>query len=152
MAILFFGVLMTVLLALHMTLFAMARTAVTAAADAGLLAAQGALPGGADAQECGTSFTHPWSHEEVTWDAERHGARECAGVFAAHRAMSANRSMVGDVGPARVQVHDETGVVSVRTHGAIRSPVFGFWEVDGFACGPLDSLLGGGPTPDAGPC
>lgn len=135
-AILFGGVLLTILLALHMTLFAMARTAVAAAADTALITAQGTVPGD---PECG-SWADPVTGETVTPES----ARACAGVLAAWEAMRANRAMVAYAGPAEVNVNKTAGVVSVLTRGAVRSPVFGFVEVWGRACGPLDQTRIGG--------
>lgn len=135
-AILFGGVLLTILLALHMTLFAMARTAVTTAADAGLIAAQGTPPGDPG---CG-SWADPVTGETVAPD----DARACEGVLAAWEAMLANDAMVTYAGPAEVGVNETASVVWVLTRGAVHSPVFGFMEVIGRACGPLDETQIGG--------
>lgn len=153
-AILFGGVLLTVLLALHMTLFSLARTAASSAADLGLVAAQGTQPGTwlvltdpppahqPDPPPDCAPWTDPVSGERV----EPLSYRECAGELAAWEAMLANNAMVSHARQPDVFVDEVNGVVQVVTYGAVRSPVFGFIEVRGLACGPLDQTSHGGPS------
>ena len=145
-AILFGGVLLTVLLALHMTLFSLARTAASSAADLGLVAAQGTPPGAdwdpTDPPPDCARWTDPVSGEQVV----PKNYRECAGILAAWEAMLTNHAMVSHARPPAVLVDEPLGVVRVVTFGAVRSPVFGFIEVRGIACGPLDQTLHGGPS------
>lgn len=150
-AILYGMVMLTVLLALHMTLFAMARTAVSAAAGLGLTAAQGELPGKLDkslpspvpADYCGNLVYDPvkmqWSDPVYGQEVTPGTFRECAGIDAAFRAMLANASMVQYAGPATVMVDETAGIARVVTRGWVRSPIFGSLDVRGYACGPLDS-------------
>ncbi len=159
-AILFGGVLLTVLIGLHVTIVAVARTAVDSAADRGVTAAQGAPP----SPECKTdpnaankcddpNRTNRYMYCEPVWVP---GAtttpnittmRACEGTRVAHESMLSSDSMVGQAEPPEVRVDEQAGVVSVTTHGTVRSPVFGIIEVTGYACGPLDHVMSGGPTP-----
>ncbi len=166
-AILFGGVLLTVLIGLHVTIIAVARTAVDSAADRGVTAAQGAPPSrecdpaltpaptSADDNRCHNmlrSSTDPYLHCEPVWVP---GAtttpnittmRACEGTRVAYESMLSSDSMVGQAEPPEVRVDEQAGVVSVTTHGTVRSPVFGIIEVTGYACGPLDHVMSGGPT------
>ncbi|WP_419840305.1 hypothetical protein [Candidatus Poriferisodalis sp.] len=145
-AILFGGVLLTVLLALHMTLFSLARTAASSAAELGLAAAQGTQPGVWPDLADPPSDCAPWT-DPVSGDRVAPGNfRECAGILAAWEAMAANDAMVSHARQPDVFVNEDLGVVRVVTYGAVRSPVFGFMEVRGVACGPLDQTLHGGPS------
>ena len=122
-AILFIGVLTTILIGIHVVLIAMARTAVQAAADDAVAAAQSAGPG-------------PCGGDPAAMVSER----ECAGVMAAHQSMVAARTSITETGDARVAVEEDRGVVSVRVFGAIRSPVLGQVNLSAEACGPLDDV------------
>ena len=75
-AILFLGVIATVLMGVHVALVAMARTAVQSAADAAVAAAQAAGPG---VQEC--------DGDANTMET----ARECEGILAARIAIAGPR-------------------------------------------------------------
>ena len=145
-AILFGGVLLTVLLALHMTLFSLARTAASSAADLGLVAAQGTQPGAWPDPDSPPADCVPWTDPVSGEQVAPGNYRECAGVLAAWEAMLANNAMVSHARQPDVFVDDDNGVVQVVTYGAVRSPVFGFIEVRGLACGPLDQTLHGGPS------
>ncbi|WP_419553049.1 hypothetical protein [Candidatus Poriferisodalis sp.] len=135
-AILFGGVLLTILVGVHVVLVSVGRTAVQAAADQGVTAAQSAPP--ADSS-CGT-ITRPIG--TVTPDSERY----CAGLLAAWAAMSASGSMVATQRPPAVSVDEGAGVVAVYTFGTVLSPVLGAIEVVGRACGPLDAVSEPGPV------
>ena len=140
-AILFGGVLITIMIGLHVVLFSMAETAVQAAADRGVNAAQAAQLGGAGVSSCGT-LTEPFSGQSVSPTSER----QCQGVIAAWQTLNASTSMVRQVRPPAVAVDEVAGVVSVTSFGAVISPVFGPIEVAGIACGPLDLVEGDTPT------
>ena len=122
-AILFVGVLTTILIGIHVVLMAMARTAVQAAADRAVATAQVAGSG-------------PCGGDSAALESER----ECAGVRAAHRSMMAARTSITERRPARVTVEEDRGVVSVRVFGAIRSPLLGRIDLSAEACGPLDDV------------
>ena len=152
-AILFVGVLFTILVGLHVVLLSMGRTAVRSAADRGVLAAQSTAPG---PPTCGEPVTvsDPDTNTMVTTsqvatdvgsvpvDSER----ACRGVLATSRALRASGSMVGQWQPPEVRVSEESGIVSVTAFGRVLSPVLGNIEVTAQACGPLDQLASGGPT------
>lgn len=167
-AILFGGVLLTVLIGLHVTIVAVARTAVDSAADRGVTAAQGAPP----SPECDPalippptsdkddrchnthrSSTDPYLYCEpvsvpgVARESNITTMRACEGTRVAYESMLSSNSMVGQAEPPEVRVDQQAGVVSVTTYGTVRSPVFGIIEVTGYACGPLDHVMSGGPTP-----
>ena len=165
MAILFGGVLLTVLIGLHVTIVAVARTAVDSAADRGVTAAQGAPPSpecdppnatspNATRKKCYDSTkSNPYLYCEPVWvpgatrDSNITTMRACEGTRVAYESMLASDSMVGQAEPPEVRVAEQAGVVSVITYGTVRSPVFGIIEVTGYACGPLDHVMSGGPTP-----
>ena len=140
-AILFGGVLITIMIGLHVVLFSMAETAVRAAADRGVSAAQAAPMGGGGISSCGT-LTEPFSGQSVTPTSER----QCQGVIAAWQSLNASTNMVRQIRPPAVAVNENAGVVSVTSYGAVISPVFGPIEVAGIACGPLDLVEGDMPT------
>ena len=142
-AILFVGVLFTILIGLHVVLMSMGRTAVRSAADRGVIAAQQALPGESSCDEVATDVG------SVTPTTER----ECRGVIAVSQAMRASGSMVAQARLPVVTVDEQAGVVSVSAFGQVISPVLGNIEVAARACGPLDVVEGGGPTrADASAC
>ena len=144
-AILFVGVLLTILIGVHVVLFSMAETAAQAAADRGVTSAQAAPLG---PSSCGT-LTEPYSGQMVTPVDER----ECQGVVAAWRAMTVSGSMVRQTQPPTVTIDQGAGIVSVISYGAVVSPIFGSIEVAGSACGPLDLVPGDVPTrADASEC
>lgn len=159
-AILFGGVLLTVLIGLHVTIVAVARTAVDSAADSGVTAAQGAPPSRpcdpdptAGSNKCYDSGEpNPYKYCEPVWvpgatrDSNITTMRACEGTRVAYESMRSSDSMVGQAEPPEVRVDEQGGVVSVTTHGTVRSPVFGIIEVTGYACGPLDHVMSGGPT------
>ncbi len=121
-AILFIGVLLTILIGVHVVLISMARTAVQAAADSAVAAAQAAGPG--DVQCDGTTET----------------ARVCEGVLAARLAMIGSAGTVIETRPPAVVVEAEKGTVTVEVFGETLSPVLGGLELTGLACGPLDDV------------
>ena len=147
-AILFGGVLLTILIGVHVVLVSVARTAAQSAADRGVIAVQGAPLGPGthpDATQqwssCG-EFTDPASGTQVRPTSER----ECQGVLAVLGTMNASISMVGQARPPAVTIDDSAGVVSVLSFGSVVSPVLGVIEVTGYACGPLDLVEGGLPS------
>ena len=125
MAVLFTGVMFTILIGIHVVILAMARTAVQSAADAAVAAAQAAGPG---ERECDGDMTTVES------------ARQCEGVLGARRAMIASRSSVIETRPPAVVVEVERGIVTVLVFGGALSPVFGGLELAGQACAPLDDV------------
>ena len=123
MAILYIAVFLAIVLAVHMVVVGMARSAVQAAADRAVTAAQSAGDGDCDDDE------HLGS------------ARQCMGIFTAQWAMAASRGAVVLARPATVWVEPERGSVTVWVYGATTSPLAGRVEVVGRACGPLDDVL-----------
>ena len=111
-AILFLGVMITILIGIHVVLIAMARTAVQAAADAAVAAAQ--IAG--------------------------EGNREREGELAAQIAMVAAQSSIIETRPPQVIVEPERGVVTVLVFGGTITPVLGGVELTAQACGPLDDV------------
>lgn len=111
-AILFLGVIFTILIGVHVMVMAMARTAVQAAADAAVNAAQIAAPGN----------------------------RADEGVLAARVALAAARSYIVETRRPAVAVEPERGQVQVLVFGGTISPVFGGVELSAQACGPLDDI------------
>ena len=111
-AILFLGVMITILIGIHVVLIAMARTAVQAAADAAVAAAQ--IAG--------------------------EGNREREGELAAQIAMAAAQSSIIETRPPQVIVEPERGVVTVLVFGGTITPVLGGVELTAQACGPLDDV------------
>lgn len=109
-AILFLGVLFTILLGIHVVVIAMARTAVQAAADSAVAAAQVAAP----------------------------TDREDEGELAARVSMAASKSSIVETRPPAVVVDDERGTVTVLVFGGTLTPLLGGVEVTAQACGPLD--------------
>lgn len=126
-AILFLGVIFTILIGIHVVLVAMARTAVQSAADAAVSAAQAAGPG---VQECDGDTTTMES------------ARECEGILGARLAMVASDSSIVETRPPAVVVESERGIVTVLVFGGTISPVLGGLELTAQACGPLDDVPG----------
>ena len=111
-AILFMGVLFTILMGVHVIVVAMARTAVQAAADAAVNAAQAAAP----------------------------DARESEGVLAAQIALAAANSSAAETRTPVVVVEADRGQVQALVFGGTISPVFGGVEVSALSCGPLDDI------------
>ncbi len=123
-AILFIGVLFVVLLGIHILIIAMARTAVQAAADSALLAAQAAGPG----------------ERDCYGDPAPESDRECEAVLAAQRSMAAASTSVTETRRASVTIEGDRGLVSVLVFGSTRSPIFGQMNLAAEACGPLDDV------------
>ena len=121
-AILFVGVMITILLGVHVVIVAMARTSVQSAADAGLLAAQSA---GANAVDC---------------DGATMPARECEGVLAARLALVAARGSVVETRLPAVVPELDRGSVTMLVFGGVNSPLLGGIELTAQACGPLDDV------------
>lgn len=111
-AILFMGVMITILLGVHVIVVAMARTAVQAAADAAVNAAQNAAP----------------------------DDRESEGVLAAQFALIAAASSAVETRPPAVVVEAERGQVQALVFAGTISPIFGGVELSALACGPLDDI------------
>ena len=124
-AILFIGVMITILLGVHVVIVAMARTAVQSAADAAVAAAQAAGPG---MRECDGDTT------------TMETARECEGELAARLAMAGAASSIIETRPPAVAVESERGSVTVVVFGGTISPLLGGLELTGQACGPLDNV------------
>ena len=111
-AILFLGVLFTILMGVHVIVVAMARTAAQAAADAAVNAAQSATPDN----------------------------RVAEGVLAAQIALAAADSSAAETRPPAVVVEPERGQVQVLVFAGTISPIFGGIEFIVRACGPLDDI------------
>ena len=124
-AILFLGVMITIMIGIHVVIFAMARTAVQSAADAAVAAAQAA---GAGSQEC--------DGDPVTIET----ARECEGILGARLAMVASDSSIVETRPPAIVVESEKGIVTVLVFGGTISPLLGGLELTAQACGPLDNV------------
>lgn len=124
-AILFVGVFFTILVGVHVVLVAVARTAVEAAADRALAAAQAAGPG---EQECDPGRTGET-------------ARECEGILAARIALAGARSSVAETRAPIIAVEDARGVVTALVYGGTITPVLGVVELTGQACGPLEDAV-----------
>ncbi|WP_419931458.1 hypothetical protein [Candidatus Poriferisodalis sp.] len=150
-AILFGGVLITILIGVHVVLHSLASTAAQAAADSGVAAAQAAPLGGATDPALCPPLTDLDTGGEV--DLLTFSERQCQGASATWAAMRASTNMVGQYQPPAVVVDNEAGVVKVLTFGSIVSPMLGQIEVIGVACGPLDLVGNSAPTrADAGAC
>lgn len=124
-AILFLGVIATILIGVHVVIVAMARTAVQASADAAVAAAQAARPG---AQEC--------DGDTATTET----ARECEGILAARIAIAGARSSIVETRAPAIVVESERGSVTAVVFGGTITPLFGGLELTGQACGPLDDV------------
>ena len=124
-AILFIGVMITILLGVHVVIVAMARTAVQSAADAAVAAAQSAGPG---KSECDGDTTTTET------------ARQCEGELAARLAMAAAATSIIETRPPAVAVESERGSVTVVVFGGTISPLLGGLELTAQACGPLDNV------------
>lgn len=111
-AILFVGVLLTILIGVHVLVVALARTAVQSAADVAVSAAQGAGD----------------------------GSRESEGLLAASLALAGASSSVVETLPPVVVVERERGTVSVAVFGGVYTPVLGVLHVTAQACAPLDDI------------
>ncbi len=112
MAILFLGVMFTILMGVHVVVVAMARTAVQAAADAAVGAAQNAAP----------------------------DDRVSEGVLAAQLALIAASSSAVETRPPVVVVESDRGQVQALVFAGTISPIFGGVELSALACGPLDDI------------
>ena len=121
-AILFLGVLFTILLGIHVVIVAMARTAIQSAADSAVAAAQSA------------------GDAEIDCDGARRSARECEGILGARIAMAGSRSSIIETRPPAVIVEEERGSVTVLVFGGTISPLLGGMELEAQACGPLDDV------------
>ena len=135
--ILFFGVMLTVLIGVHVILVALGRTAVQSAADRGVLAAQTARTGNSNCGDIGGGLFGSYSPTSQ---------RECEGIVAATAALSATASMVRVGRLPFVHVDDEAGIVSVITYGTVVMPILGVVEIIGRSCGPLEFVTAGTPT------
>lgn len=139
-AILFGGVLLTILIGVHVVLDSMARSATQSAADYGAAAAKAVLPGSSSCGNLTPSYA-PASEPE------------CQGVLAAQRSMWAATASVTQTRLPTVVVDQPAGVVRVTTFGGWISPVLGTVEVRGTACVTLDhvgvpiQVPPGSPTP-----
>ena len=127
-AILFLGVMFTILIGVHVVITAIARTAVQAAADAALAAAQAAGPG-PDTRDCDGD---PDTLETV---------RQCEGIVAAQIAMAGAQASVMEIRTPVIAVDVERGSVTAFVFGGTISPVLGSLDLTGKACGPLDDML-----------
>ena len=111
-AILFLGVLFTILMGVHVIVMAMARTAAQAAADAAVNAAQNAAP----------------------------DARGREGVLAAQVALAASHNSAAETRTPVVVVQEDRGQVQALVFAGAISPIFGGIEFRVRACGPLDDI------------
>ena len=134
-AILFLGVMFTILIGVHVVIASIARTAVQAAADAALAAAQAAGPDPRE-QPCAVDLA-------ITGT-----ARQCEGLLAARIAMAGARSSIRETRPPAIVVESDRGMVTAVVFGGTISPVLGTLELTGQACGPLDDVLASELTSD----
>ena len=111
-AILFIGVLFTILLGVHILVVALARTAIQSAADTAVGAAQVAGS----------------------------GSRVAEGILAARLSMAGARSSISETRLPDVLVEEERGVVKVFVFGGTISPILGRIELTAQACAPLDDV------------
>ena len=111
-AILFVGVLLTVLIGIHVVVVALARTAVQAAADSAAGVAQVA----------------------------ESDQRKVEGEMAAERALAGAQALVRATDPPQVNVQPDRGLVQVLVSGAVNTPVLGTVRVAAQACAPLDDI------------
>ena len=118
-AILFLGVLFTILLGIHILVVALARTAIQGAADAAVSAAQTAGPG---VDGSGEPF------------------RVIEGILAARIAMAGSKSSIIETRPPAVIVEEDRGSVTVLIFAGTISPILGGMEMEAQACGPLDDV------------
>lgn len=118
-AILFLGVMFTILLGIHVIVVALARTAIQSVADAAVAAAQAAGPG---VDGSGEPF------------------RVTEGVLAARIAIAGAKSSIIETRPPAVIVEEERGSVTVLVFGGTISPILGGMELEAQACGPLDDV------------
>ena len=109
---LYLGVIFTVLIGVHLIVVAMARTAIQSAADAAVLAAQGATP----------------------------NTREAEGILAARISLAAAHNTVRETLPPAIIVEEGKGVVQALVFAGAISPIIGEVELTALACGPLDDL------------
>ena len=124
-AILFLGVLFTILIGVHVVIVAMARMAVQSAADRAVAAVQAAGPG----------------QDECDGDTSTiETARQCQGVLAARIAMAGTGSSIIETRPPAIIVESERGSVTAVVFGGTISPVLGGLELSAQACGPLDDV------------
>lgn len=124
--------LFTILVGVHVVLISMARTAVQAAADSAVVAAQAAGPG------------------DVPCDGTARTARECEALAAARIAMIGSAGTVVETRPPAVVVDQERSTVTVMVFAGTLSPVLGGMEFTGLACGPLDDIAASQLTADDG--
>ncbi len=103
----------------------MARTAVQAAADSAVAAAQAAGP---DERDC---YGDPLILEP---------ARECEAILAAARSMAATKTSITETRRALVTIEGDRGLVTVLVFGSTRSPIFGQINLAAQACAPLDDV------------
>ena len=104
--------LLTILIGIHVVVVALARTAVQAAADAGLSAAQAA----------------------------EMDARANEGAAAARRALAGATASVAPARAPIVTVEPDRGSVRVIVVGEVNTPALGRLELHAVACGPLDNV------------
>ena len=123
----------TILIAVHVVIVAVARSAVQSAADRALAAAQSGRPGDSDCDG----------------DGDIEPDRVCRGILEARLAVLAARGSVFETRLPAVAVEEERGTVTVLVFGGIISPVLGGIELTGQACGPLDSVAASELTTDS---
>lgn len=123
--------LFMVLVGIHVVILAMARTAVQAAADAAVAAAQAAGPD-TTVGDCGVT--------DLSGAQLAGTSRECAGAVAAYGAMAASGNSIVATRPPAVAVAEGEDRVTVIVFGGTITPVFGGLEVTAQACGPLDDV------------
>ena len=126
-AILFVGVLFTILIGIHVVIVSTGRAAVQAAADSALAAAQTAGHG---------DHTQDCDGDPTTLET----ARQCAGILGARIAIAGAHSSIVEIRPPAIIVERERGTVAAFVFAGALSPVFGSVELTGQACGPLDDV------------
>ena len=116
--------LLTILIGVHVLVVALARTAVQAAADRAVAAAQAA----------------PLDLDDCDGDGLDETLAECEGVLAAQIALAGASGSVVETRLPAVIVEVERGTVTALVHGGTISPVLGGLEMTAVACGPLDNV------------
>lgn len=126
-AILFVGVMFTILIGIHVVIVSVARAAAQTVAESALAAAQAA---GTDplTQDCDEN---PATLETV---------RQCEGILAGRISIAGAHSSIIETRPPVIAVEDERGSVTAVVFAATISPVLGTVELKGEACGPLDDV------------
>jgi len=111
-AILYLGVLLTILIGIHILILAIARTSLQSAADSAVAAAS--IAASSDRQD--------------------------AGALAAQLAIVAARGSLVETRAPQIIVEEDRGIVRALVFAGTLSPVFGGIEMSALACGPLENV------------